>query len=162
MKLSAVRADVRRERPTINMYCGEDDAMDGSDGGKEQGSCQASVPEPFCFSSKYTGYYEDIVPGKNRLVVKCQLVRAKDKCLWAHDSAYKTLEPVPYWPDTGQAHTTCKALLVSFAAVVTASRPTSAFSSEGEERTGMTSGPSWENIAWEQKQNIVDEEIWHT
>jgi hypothetical protein len=57
---------MQRERPTIDMYYREDDAMDGSDGGKKQRSCQASVPEPFCFSSQYTGYYEDIVPGKNR------------------------------------------------------------------------------------------------
>lgn len=56
----------RRERPTIDMYCREDDAMDGSDGGNKHRSCQASVPEPFCFSSQYTGSYEDIVPRRNR------------------------------------------------------------------------------------------------
>jgi len=26
---------------------------------------------------------------------------------------YKIREPGPYWPDTGQAHTTCKPLLVA-------------------------------------------------
>jgi hypothetical protein len=75
-------------------------------------------------------------------------------CFWALKSTYKTLEPVPYWPDTGQAHTTCKALLAAFAAGVTAFRPTRVFSDEVEERTGMTSGPSWEEIALEQKRII--------
>ena len=53
---------MRHERPTIDMYCREDDAMDGSDGGEKQCRCQASVPEPFCFSSQHTGDYENIVP----------------------------------------------------------------------------------------------------
>lgn len=57
---------MRCKRPTIDMDCGEDDAMDGSDGREKQGSGQASVPQPFFFSSQYTGYYEDIVSEQNR------------------------------------------------------------------------------------------------
>ncbi len=104
------------------MYCGEDDAMDGSDGGEKQRSCQASVPEPFLFSSQHTGYYEDIVPGKNRGEVS--VGSRQGYVLRELEAAYKYLEPVPYWPDNGQAHTTCKALSVAFAAGVTAFRPT--------------------------------------
>jgi hypothetical protein len=54
---------------------------------------------------------------------------------------YKTLEPGPYWPDTGQAHTTCKALLVAvtFVAVAVAFRATRVSSSDVEESAGMTS-----------------------
>jgi hypothetical protein len=51
---------------------------------------------------------------------------------------YKTLEPGPYWPDTGHAHTTCNPLLVAFE--VAASLMTRVFSNEGEGSTGMTSG----------------------
>ena len=46
---------------TRDVYCREDDTVEGSDGGEKQGSSQASVPEPFCFSSKDAGSYEDIV-----------------------------------------------------------------------------------------------------
>ena len=65
---------------------------------------------------------------------------------------YKALEPGPYWPDTGQAHMTCKALLVTFMAredwekLVAASRLTRVFSSGVKERTGMTSRLSLEKI----------------
>jgi len=33
-------------------------------------------------------------------------------------STYKTLEIGPYWPESGHAHITCKALLVAFVAGV--------------------------------------------
>ncbi len=62
------------------------------------------------------------------------------------ESAYKTLEPVPYWPDNGQAHTTCKALPAASAAGVTAFRPTRVFSSEVEDRTGMPLVCLWEKM----------------
>jgi hypothetical protein len=59
---------------------------------------------------------------------------------------YKTLEPGPYWPDTGQAHMTCKALLLAFVGAV-AFRLTRVFSSEADESAGMTSRPSPEKMA---------------
>lgn len=46
---------------TIDVYCREDDAVEGSDGREKQGSSQASVPEPVIFSSEDAGCYEDIV-----------------------------------------------------------------------------------------------------
>jgi hypothetical protein len=61
MELSTVRVHIRHEGLTIDVYCREDDAVEGSDGREKQRSCQASVPEPFCFSSKDAGCYEDIV-----------------------------------------------------------------------------------------------------
>jgi hypothetical protein len=48
--------------------CREDDAVEGRDGREEQGSCQASAPEPFGFSSQDAGCDEDIVSGKKRRV----------------------------------------------------------------------------------------------
>jgi hypothetical protein len=71
--------------------------------------------------------------------------------VWALEFAkwtHKTLEPGPYWPDTGQAHTTCKALLVAllvvFAAarenrekLVTSFRLTRVFSIDVEDSAGM-------------------------
>lgn len=80
------------------------------------------------------------------------MIGAKDEyVLEGVEAAYKSLEPIPYWPDTGQAHMTCKGLLVAFAAGVTLFRSTRVFRSEVEESAGgMTSGPSWEKIALEQ------------
>ena len=92
--------------------------MEGSDGREKQRSCQASVPEPFCFSSKDAGCYEGIVSIRKE-ELKCQLVWRQAYYGFAFTKwrTYKALEPGPYWPDTGQAHTTCKALLVAFVAV---------------------------------------------
>ena len=64
MELSTVRAHIRQEGLTIDVYCREDDAVEGSDGREKQRSCQASVPEPFFFSSKDAGCYEGIVSMK--------------------------------------------------------------------------------------------------
>ena len=61
-----MRAHIRYEGLTIDVYCREDDAVEGSDGREEQRSCQASVLEPFCFSSKDAGCYEDIVSIRKR------------------------------------------------------------------------------------------------
>jgi hypothetical protein len=55
--------------------------------------------------------------------------------------AYSTLEPGPYWPDTGQAHTTCKAWLVA-SVIAVSFRPTRVCSNGGKESAGMTSRPS--------------------
>ena len=68
MELSIVRAHIRHEGLTIFVYCREDDAVEGSDGREKQRSYQASFPEPFCFSSKDAGCYEDIVSMKERRV----------------------------------------------------------------------------------------------
>jgi uncharacterized membrane protein len=64
---------------------------------------------------------------------------------------YKNLEPGPYCPDTGKAHTTCKALLVAFVAVAVALafRATRVFSSSEVESAGMTSLSSTEKMALE-------------
>jgi hypothetical protein len=69
MKLSVVRSHVRHEGLTIDVYCSEDDAVKGSDGREKQCSCQASVPEPFCFSSKHAGYDEHVVSIKKGVEV---------------------------------------------------------------------------------------------
>jgi len=45
---------------------GKNDAMDGSHGGQNQGSCRASVPQPFEIPSKYTSCNEDIVSIKEK------------------------------------------------------------------------------------------------
>ena len=42
------------------MHCRGDDAVDGSNGREKQRSCQASVPEPFCFPTNHAGCYEDM------------------------------------------------------------------------------------------------------
>lgn len=113
-----MRAHIQHEGLTINVDRREDDAVEGSDGREKQRSCQASIPEPFCFSSKYASCYEDIVSVKER--VEGALSPAPSLYLYALESAkwrtYKTLEPGPYWPDTGHAHMTCRALLAAFVA----------------------------------------------
>jgi hypothetical protein len=37
---------------------------------------------------------------------------------WSGELAYRTREPGPYWPLTGKAHTTCKAVAVAFAVAI--------------------------------------------
>lgn len=56
---------------------------------------------------------------------------------------YKTLEPGPYWPETGQAHTTCKAVLAFVAVMFRVMR---VFGCETKESAGMTSRVSPGNI----------------
>lgn len=51
--------------------------------------------------------------------------------------SYNALEPGPYWPETGHAHTTCNAAAVEFGSV--ALRETRVFRSNSEEMGGMTS-----------------------
>lgn len=61
---------IRPERLTIDMQRREYDAMYGSDGWEEQGSGQASVPQPVCLSSKDTRCYKNIVSTYVRRSVK--------------------------------------------------------------------------------------------
>lgn len=146
-----MRAHIRHEGLTVDVYCREDDAVEGGDGREKQCSCQARVPEPFCLSSNDAGCYKDIVSIEKRRI-EMSINPALSLGIWGLEftkrRTYKTREPGPYWPDTGQAHTTCKALLVAFATV--AFRSTRIFSSEVEESGGMTCRPCREEMALRQ------------
>ena len=61
-------AGVRHERLTVEVKCREDNAVERSDRWEKQRSRQTSAPEPFRFSSKDTGGYEDIISIKRRQI----------------------------------------------------------------------------------------------
>jgi len=54
-------------------------------------------------------------------------------------STYNALVPGPYWPDTVQTHTTCRALVVVFEALATTSRRINEYGGEAGEKAGMPS-----------------------
>lgn len=122
------------------MSCSEDDSVYGSDGGEQQRGRQASAPEPFCMASKDTGGYENIVSGSRG---ELTVARSGGKNSWyrrqnGQRGTYRYREPGPYWPDTGKAQITCRAVLVAFVAV----RVAKVFKRDVEESAGMTSHSS--------------------
>jgi len=60
---------------------------------------------------------------------------------------YNTRVPGPYWPDTVQTHTTCRALLVLFEALATTSRRINEYGGEAGEKAGMPSSIASANSA---------------
>jgi hypothetical protein len=102
------------------------------------------MPQPFCFSSNDTGCYEDIISKAMNLLVRLTLSSflhvhrvARGRLRSQEGEAYKSREPGPYCPDTGQAHTTCKASPVAL--VAGGFRAIRVFSSEAKGSAGMTS-----------------------
>lgn len=56
-----LRYVVEQGKLTVNVYGRQDDGMEGSYGREEQYRSQTGVSEPFRFSSKNAGCYEDVV-----------------------------------------------------------------------------------------------------